>query len=97
MIADHLRSLSFAIADGAIPSNEGEEGYVLRRMLRRATRFGRILNMEQPFMYQLVPTLVSIMGEAFPELVPQQLCMSWGHSSRRTELWSNLRSWLRHF
>lgn len=71
VIADHLRSLSFAIADGAIPSNEGR-GYVLRRMLRRATRFGRILNMEQPFIYQLVPTLVSIMGEAFPELVPQQ-------------------------
>ena len=71
MIADHLRSLSFAIADGAIPSNEGR-GYVLRRMLRRATRFGRVLRMEKPFIHQLVGTLSEVMGEAFPELPAQQ-------------------------
>ena len=70
VIADHLRALSFAIADGAFPSNEGR-GYVLRRILRRAARFGRVLEMHQPFIYQLVPALVDIMGGAFPELKAQ--------------------------
>ena len=71
VIADHLRSLSFAVADGALPSNEGR-GYVLRRMLRRATRFGRVLNMHEPFIYKLVPTLAEEMGNAFPEINKQQ-------------------------
>ena len=71
VIADHLRSLSFAVADGALPSNEGR-GYVLRRMLRRATRFGRVLNMHEPFIYKLVPILVQEMGDAFPEINKQQ-------------------------
>ena len=71
VIADHLRSLSFAIADGAFPSNEGR-GYVLRRMLRRATRYGRILNMHEPFIYKLVPVLSEVMGDAFPEIKKQQ-------------------------
>jgi len=71
VIADHLRSLSFAVADGALPSNEGR-GYVLRRMLRRATRFGRVLNMHEPFIYKLVPTLAEVMGDAFPEINKQQ-------------------------
>ena len=71
VIADHLRSLSFAIADGALPSNEGR-GYVLRRMLRRATRFGRVLNMHEPFIYKLVPILSEVMGDAFPEINRQQ-------------------------
>ncbi len=75
VIADHLRSLSFAIADGAIPSNEGR-GYVLRRMLRRATRFGRVLGMETPFIHKLVPTLVEVMGDAFPEIRQQQAHIS---------------------
>jgi alanyl-tRNA synthetase len=75
VIADHLRSLSFAIADGAIPSNEGR-GYVLRRMLRRATRFGRVLGMETPFIHKLVPTLVEGMGDAFPEIRQQQAHIS---------------------
>ncbi len=66
-ISDHLRCLSFAIADGALPSNEGR-GYVLRRILRRAARFGRKLGFQEPFFYKLVPVLVDIMGEAFPEL-----------------------------
>ena len=71
VIADHLRSLSFAIADGAFPSNEGR-GYVLRRMLRRATRYGRVLNMHEPFIYKLVPVLAEVMGDAFPEISKQQ-------------------------
>ena len=68
VIADHIRMLCFSIADGAIPSNEGR-GYVLRRILRRAARFGRMLRLEEPFLYKLVPTMVSVMGEAYPELI----------------------------
>ena len=67
VLADHIRTLSFAIADEVIPSNEGR-GYVLRRILRRAARFGRNLGMHEPFIYKLVPTVVDIMGEAYPEL-----------------------------
>ncbi|MFG0326753.1 MAG: alanine--tRNA ligase [Phycisphaerales bacterium JB037] len=72
VIADHLRTLSFAIADGAVPSNEGR-GYVLRRVLRRAVRFGRqMLGAETGFLSKLVPDLVKLMGEAFPELRARQ-------------------------
>lgn len=71
VIADHIRSLTFAIADGALPSNEGR-GYVLRRILRRAARFGRMLGMEEPFLYKVVPYLVETMGEAYPELTVKQ-------------------------
>ncbi len=68
VVADHVRMVAFAIADGATPSNEGR-GYVLRRLLRRAARFGRQqLGMDKPFIHQLVPTLVEQMGQAFPEL-----------------------------
>ncbi|NOX36547.1 MAG: alanine--tRNA ligase [Calditrichaeota bacterium] len=67
VIADHVRMLTFAITDGALPGNEGR-GYVLRRILRRAARYARKLNMHEPFIYQLVPTVVEIMGEAFPEV-----------------------------
>ena len=68
VIADHLRCLTFAITDGAVPDNEGR-GYVLRRILRRAVRYGRqYLDMHEPFIYRLVPTLVETMGEAFPEI-----------------------------
>ncbi len=67
VIADHIRTLTFAITDGAIPSNEGR-GYVIRRILRRAARFGRKLDMHEPFIYKLVPTVVDIMGDAFPEI-----------------------------
>ncbi len=67
VIADHIRTLSFAIADGVWPSNEGR-GYVLRRLLRRAVRFGRRLGLTRPFLGELVPILIEIMGDAFPEL-----------------------------
>jgi alanyl-tRNA synthetase len=67
VIADHVRMLSFSIADGAIPGNEGR-GYVMRRILRRAARYGRDLNMHEPFIYKLVPTVTEILGETFPEI-----------------------------
>jgi len=67
VIADHVRTLTFAIADGAVPGNEGR-GYVLRRILRRASRFGRKLNLTKPFMYKLVDVLVETMSDVFPEI-----------------------------
>ena len=71
VIADHLRALTFALADGAGISNEGQ-GYVLRRILRRAARHGRLLGVHEPFIFSLVPTLVDAMGEAFPEIREKQ-------------------------
>ncbi len=71
VIADHVRTLTFAIGDGAIPSNEGR-GYVLRRVLRRAARYGRNLEMHKPFIYKLVDVLVETMGYIFPEIVEKQ-------------------------
>jgi alanyl-tRNA synthetase len=71
VIADHIRTLTFAIGDGAVPGNEGR-GYVLRRILRRASRFGRNLGMHEPFLYLLVPTLVETMSYIFPEIKTQQ-------------------------
>jgi alanyl-tRNA synthetase len=67
VIADHIRCLSFAIADGIIPSNEGR-GYVLRRILRRAVRVGRNLGFREPFFFKLAETVAENFGEAFPEL-----------------------------
>jgi alanyl-tRNA synthetase len=67
VIADHIRTLTFAIADGAVPGNEGR-GYVLRRILRRAARYGRKLSLNDPFLYKLVDTLVKTMGDVFPEI-----------------------------
>ncbi len=71
VIADHIRMLTFSITDGALPSNEGR-GYVLRRILRRAARYARKLNMHEPFIYRLVPVVVQVMGEAFPEIKERQ-------------------------
>ena len=67
VVADHLRAASFLIADGVLPSNEGR-GYVLRRIMRRGMRHGRLLGLEKPFMRELIPTLTTLMGDAFPEL-----------------------------
>jgi alanyl-tRNA synthetase len=71
VIADHIRSLSFAIADGAQPSNV-ERGYVLRKLVRRAVRYGRMLGIQDPFLAQVLPRLVSLMGDDYPELKTAQ-------------------------
>ncbi|MES2729331.1 MAG: alanine--tRNA ligase [Pseudomonadota bacterium] len=68
VIADHLRAASFLIADGVMPSNEGR-GYVLRRIMRRGMRHAHLLGARDPLMYRLFPTLQSMMGEAYPELL----------------------------
>jgi len=67
VIADHMRSLVFAICDGVEPSNV-ERGYVLRKVLRRATRYGRMLGLDRPFLGELVPPLIEMMGASYPEL-----------------------------
>lgn len=71
VIADHIRSSSFLIADGVLPSNEGR-GYILRRILRRAVRYGKTLGLNKPFLFSLVDTLIELMGSAFPELVEKR-------------------------
>ncbi|WP_243386226.1 alanine--tRNA ligase [Bacillus kexueae] len=67
VIADHIRTVTFAVTDGALPSNEGR-GYVLRRLLRRAVRYAKQLNIHRPFMYELVPTVGEIMVDFYPEV-----------------------------
>jgi alanyl-tRNA synthetase len=74
VIADHLRSSCFLMADGIMPSNEGR-GYVLRRIMRRAMRHAHLLGAEQPLMHRLVPALVNQMGRAYPELKRAQAAM----------------------
>jgi alanyl-tRNA synthetase len=71
VIADHIRALSFATADGIIPSNEGR-GYVLRRILRRAIRYGRSLGFHEPFFFKLVDVVAKTMGDVFPEIRAKQ-------------------------
>ena len=72
VIADHIRTIAFAIADGQLPSNE-KAGYVIRRILRRAVRYGyTFLGQREAFMYKLVPQLIADMGAAYPELVKQE-------------------------
>ncbi len=71
VIADHARTLTFALSDGAMPSNEGR-GYVLRRILRRALRYSKKLGYNEPILHQLVSTLADSMGDVFPELQKQQ-------------------------
>jgi alanyl-tRNA synthetase len=72
VVADHVRALTAAIADGALPSNEGR-GYVLRRLLRRAARFGtQNLGMQEPFIFRVVPAVAAALGDAFPEMRARQ-------------------------
>ena len=72
VVADHVRAIAFSITDGQLPSNTGA-GYVIRRILRRAVRYGyTFLGLKEPFIYKLVPTLIEVMGEAYPELTTQQ-------------------------
>jgi len=68
VIADHARAATFLITDGVTPSNEWR-GYVLRRIMRRAMRHGRMLGLERPFLWEVTPTVVEILGEAYPEIV----------------------------
>ncbi len=72
VVSDHLRAISFSVADGQLPSNN-KAGYVIRRILRRAVRYGyTYLSQKEPFIYKLVPSLINVMGDAYPELVSQQ-------------------------
>lgn len=71
VIADHVRTVTFAIGDGALPSNEGR-GYVLRRLLRRAVRMGKMLGIQKPFLYTLTKTVGDMMGEFYPEVVQKR-------------------------
>lgn len=71
VIADHARMLTFSIADGVMPSNEGR-GYIARRILRRASRFGRILDQTEPFIFKLVDTVGEILGDVYPEIVDRK-------------------------
>ncbi|MDD3954966.1 MAG: alanine--tRNA ligase, partial [Proteiniphilum sp.] len=72
VIADHLRTIAFSITDGQLPSN-AKAGYVIRRILRRAVRYGyTFLGMHEAFMHRLIPTLIEVMGDAYPELISQQ-------------------------
>lgn len=71
VISDHVRMLAFAIADGGIPSNDGH-GYVIRRILRRAARFARNLDIHEPFLYRIVEAVVKLMGDVYPEIKGKQ-------------------------
>ena len=96
VIADHIRMLCFAIADGALPSNEGR-GYVLRRILRRAARFGRMLDLNDPFIYKLVPVIGETMGEAFPEVAEKETHIELVIGTEETSFNKTLDRGLVHF
>ncbi len=94
VIADHLRSTSFLIAEGVLPSNEGR-GYVLRRIMRRAMRHAHLLGADDPVMYKLVPTLVRQMGQAYPELTQAQAVIEETLKAEETRFKSTLDRGLR--
>ncbi len=96
VIADHLRALVFAIGDGATPGNEGR-GYVLRRILRRASRFSQDLDQKKPFIFKLVPRLVEIMGGAYPEIRARQDFISEVIEAEETRFMRTLKDGLTRF
>jgi alanyl-tRNA synthetase len=71
VIADHIRTVAFSVGDGVLPSNEGR-GYVIRRLLRRAVRYGKTLGLDKPFLYELVSTVGDVMGVYYPEVVEKR-------------------------
>jgi alanyl-tRNA synthetase len=71
VIADHIRTVAFSVGDGVLPSNEGR-GYVIRRLLRRAVRYGKVLGVDRPFLWELVPTVGEVMGVYYPEVVEKR-------------------------
>lgn len=96
VIADHIRMLSFSIADGAMPGNEGR-GYVLRRILRRAARFGRILDLQEPFIYELVDSVGEILGDVFPEVIDKRTHIQNVIKAEETSFNATLDRGLGHF
>jgi alanyl-tRNA synthetase len=97
VIADHIRTISFSIADGQLPSNTGA-GYVIRRILRRAIRYGyQSLNLKEPFMYQLVDTLANQMGQAFPGLISQKGLIEKVIKEEETSFFKTLESGIKRF
>ena len=84
VIADHIRTLSFSIADGILPGNN-DRNYVLRRILRRAVRYGRTLGFHEPFFYKLVDVLAETMGDVFPEIRAKKQPQSKKSSSAEEE------------
>nr|CRH07663.1 alanyl-tRNA synthetase [Candidatus Magnetococcus massalia] len=95
VIADHIRASCFLIADGVLPSNEGR-GYVLRRIMRRGMRHGRLLGLEQPFMHKLVDTLTLIMGESYPELANQRATIAMVIETEEKRFAATLGTGLKH-
>ncbi|MFC4600089.1 alanine--tRNA ligase [Cohnella hongkongensis] len=71
VIADHIRTVAFSVGDGVLPSNEGR-GYIIRRLLRRAVRYGKVLGIDRPFLWELTPTVGEIMGVYYPEVVEKR-------------------------
>ena len=96
VIADHIRMLSFSIADGVMPSNEGR-GYVLRRILRRASRFGRRLNLHEPFLHELVETVGEILGDVYPEVIDKKSHICQVLKAEETSFNATLDRGLTHF
>ncbi len=72
VISDHVRSVTFMIADGILPANDGQ-GYVLRRLLRRASRYGRLIGIDRPFINEVIPTVIAEMGDPYAELIENRL------------------------
>jgi alanyl-tRNA synthetase len=97
VIADHIRAISFSIADGQLPSNTGA-GYVIRRILRRAIRYGyQSLNLKEPFMYRLVDVLAKQMGQAFPELISQKALIEKVIQEEEISFFRTLEKGILHF